>query len=92
MRADNVIEGCAGVCEGLAGDLEDASRLARGVQRFGAYRTGSGNMNRVAHAHGAREADDRLKGRSAADVLAHGFHCLSASISLFISALVLVRS
>ena len=45
---------------------------ACGVEVIRADGPGPGKMNGVPHAHRARKADDRLVGRSAADVLAHG--------------------
>ncbi len=70
--ADDVVERCAGFGQSLCGDREDAARLAGGVFVVGAHRAGSGEVNGVAHAYGAGEADDGLEGRSAGDVLSHG--------------------
>lgn len=72
-RADNVLERGAGVVECGLDELEDGASLVGGGEIVGADRAGSGDVDDVADANGARETDDGLVGRCAGDVRAgHG--------------------
>jgi hypothetical protein len=49
-------------CERLADDLQNAPRLLFYRAGVGAYRAGAGDVNGIASAHRAGEADDGLIG------------------------------
>jgi len=68
--ADDVFEGRAAAGEDFCGDFEDAASLGFYVCFICADWAGAGDVDGVANAHGAGEADDGLEGGASGKVLA----------------------
>jgi hypothetical protein len=68
--ADDVVERGAGALEDFGGNFEDAAGLSCYVGFVCADRAGAGDVDGVADANGAGEADDGFVGGCAGEVLA----------------------
>src|SRR5215469_7992596 len=71
--ADHVLERRARLAQRFVCDRENPARLCLCIAIVSAHWPGSRMVNDIAHAHRAREPNDRLEGRSAADVLPHKY-------------------
>ncbi len=70
--ADDVLEAGAGLGEGFLDEAEDDAGLLGGGEIFSAYRAGAGDVDDVADANSAREADDGFVRRGAGDIVTSG--------------------